>query len=205
MQSLRHWPVWIYVPNLIGYFRIILSAIAFTNYTHPWFFFTYYFIGFILDGADGLAARKLDQTSEFGAQLDMLTDRCATAALLTVLATRYPNYAPLCYALIFLDGYSHWMQMVAGMCAATDSHKQATRSRILKFYYWRPCLTVVCSLNEMCFLMLYMQSFTSGPVLMGNFTWFQLILYTAAPVCAVKQLISLWQIASAHQTIADSL
>lgn len=205
MRSRRHWPVWLYIPNVIGYLRIILSAIAFANYRNSNIFFLYYFVGFVLDGADGLAARKLDQSSEFGAQLDMLTDRCATAALLAVLADLYRNSAPLCFALIFLDGYSHWMQMVAGMCAATSSHKYATRSRILKLYYWRPCLTVVCSLNEMCFLMLYMKAFTQGPLLMGRVPLFDVVLYSAAPICVLKQFISLSQIASAHETIIDSL
>lgn len=205
MASLRHWPVWLYVPNIIGYLRILLSIVAFAHSRSPWKFFAYYFTGFVLDAADGLAARKLDQTSGFGAQLDMLTDRCATAALLTVLGSLYPQWAFLCYALIFLDLYSHWMQMVAGMCADAASHKSATNSELLKLYYWRPALTVVCSLNEMCFLTLYMRKVTSGPDVFAGLNLFDLVLYCAFPVCALKQFISLRQISSAHETIADAL
>lgn len=205
MPSLRHWPVWLYVPNLIGYIRIILSVVAFADWRSPWRFFAYYFSGFVLDAADGLAARQLDQSSEFGAQLDMLTDRCATAALLTVLGALYPHAAPLCYFLIFLDGYSHWIQIVAGQCAGAASHKEAGTSNLLKLYYWRPCLTIICSLNEMCLLAFYMQAFTPGPDLVPGLTLFNFVLYTATPVCVLKQLISARQIFSAHSTITNSL
>lgn len=205
MRSLRNWPVVFYVPNLIGYIRIVLSAIAFANYGKPNMFFLYYFVGFVLDAADGLAARKLDQSSHFGAQLDMLTDRCATAALLTVLSALYPAQAFLCYTLIFLDGYSHWLQMVAGMSAGASSHKLASRGALLKLYYWRPCLTFVCTLNEMCFLIFYMKAFMSGPMLFSGLSLFDAILYCAVPVCILKQVVSVRQIASAHATIRDSI
>ena len=36
----------------------------------------------LLDAVDGHAARLLNQSSKFGAMLDMLTDRCATMCLL---------------------------------------------------------------------------------------------------------------------------
>lgn len=208
MPSLRHWPVVLYIPNLIGYVRIILSAIAFADFTNVWKFFVYYSIGFVLDAADGLAARKLDQSSHLGAQLDMLTDRCATAALLAILAVLYPHAAPLCYALIFLDGYSHWMQMVAGACAGTASHKQASRGFLLNLYYRRPVLTFVCSLNEMCLLALYLRAFPHDErtiFALGGVRLVDAVLYAAAPVCLLKQVISLRQIASAHATITDSV
>ncbi|PXF49168.1 CDP-diacylglycerol--inositol 3-phosphatidyltransferase [Gracilariopsis chorda] len=205
MKPTRDWPVWVYVPNIIGYLRIILSIIAFTNYRTPGVFFGYYFVGFVLDAADGLAARKLNQSSDFGAQLDMLTDRCATAALLTVLSYLYPNQAYICYALIFLDGYSHWVQMVAGICAGTASHKSAGRGWLLQLYYWRPCLTFVCSLNEMCFLILYLQAFTEGPPFLPGLSLYSAILWCAVPVCIIKQIISVRQIFSAHATITDAM
>lgn len=95
--------------------------------------------------------------------------------------------------------------MVAGACADAASHKLATKSELLKLYYWRPALTVVCSLNEMCFLALYMRKVASGPELSAGLGLFDAILYFAAPVCILKQFISLRQISSAHETIADSL
>jgi len=59
-----------------------------------------------LDGSVGVE-------SDFGAALDMLTDRLSTGALLTLLSHFYPVYASLFLCLIVLDGYSHWLQMAA--------------------------------------------------------------------------------------------
>lgn len=53
--------------------------------------------------------------------------------------------------------------------------------------------------------MLYMKAFMKGPLLMGNVRLFDAILYSATPVCVIKQFISLSQIVSAHETITDSL
>jgi CDP-diacylglycerol--inositol 3-phosphatidyltransferase len=45
--------------------------------------FSYYLqLSGLLDAVDGHAARLLNQSSKFGAMLDMLTDRCATMCLL---------------------------------------------------------------------------------------------------------------------------
>jgi len=84
----------------------------------------------LLDAADGYAARVLNQASEFGAVLDMVTDRyasanarplvvtltvfanrCATSCLLCYLASTYPDYALLFQFLISLDFSSHYMHM----------------------------------------------------------------------------------------------
>ncbi|KAK7693355.1 CDP-diacylglycerol-inositol 3-phosphatidyltransferase [Cerrena zonata] len=71
--------VFLFVPNLIGYFRIILAGVAlhFMNY-HPKYCTIAYGISCLLDAADGHAARALKQTSKFGAVLDMVTDRCVS-------------------------------------------------------------------------------------------------------------------------------
>lgn len=203
-QCKSAWPIALYVPNLIGYARIALTVFAFINYDKPWRFLLYYGTGFILDGADGLAARLLNQSSMWGGQLDMLTDRCATAALLMTLALQYQKYASFALMLVFLDGYSHWMQMLAGTCAGTSSHKQASRGRLLTFYYWRPVLTVVCFLNEACFLAFYLKAFPQVVETPPVRSVLNMAIAVAAPVCFLKQLISLRQIVSAHETIIDS-
>lgn len=124
-------PVALYAPNLIGYARIALSAYAFCSHERPWTFLCAYFSGFLLDAADGYAARLLDQSSEFGALLDMLTDRCSTAGLLVILARTYAVaganilYVPLFLSLVLLDAVSHFMQVCAGLSAGSASHKGA--------------------------------------------------------------------------------
>jgi hypothetical protein len=68
--------VFLFVPNLIGYSRVILAAISlFFMPIHPKFCTVLYTISCLLDAVDGQAARALGQASKFGAVLDMVTDR----------------------------------------------------------------------------------------------------------------------------------
>jgi hypothetical protein len=62
-----------------GYSRIILAGLAlhYMSY-HPKYCTLLYCISCLLDAVDGQAARALDQTSKFGAVLDMVTDRYGT-------------------------------------------------------------------------------------------------------------------------------
>lgn len=62
---------------LLGYTRIILAGLSlqFMSY-HPRYCTLLYGVSCLLDAADGFAARRLGQTSKFGAVLDMVTDRC---------------------------------------------------------------------------------------------------------------------------------
>jgi CDP-diacylglycerol--inositol 3-phosphatidyltransferase len=50
----------------------------------------------------------LNQTSTLGAVLDMVTDRLATAGLMTLLAMQYPRWYLVCIMIVFLDIFSHW-------------------------------------------------------------------------------------------------
>lgn len=93
--------VFLFVPNLIGlyygstssirsssltsapgYTRVILAGLSmhFMNY-HPKYCTLAYCVSCLLDAADGHAARALNQTSKFGAVLDMVTDRCVKMPL----------------------------------------------------------------------------------------------------------------------------
>lgn len=204
----RRLSVFLYIPNIIGYIRIILTILAFSRWQDYKYFNALYFTGFILDGADGLAARYFNQSSEFGAILDMLTDRCATSALLSVLSHLYPPYASYFIALVFLDGYSHWLQMASGLCAGASSHKQATgHSFLLRLYYSRAILTFVCFFTELFFLMLYTAYFTRGPVVSvgkWNISIVEALAWISAPTFLLKQLINGRQIMISHSLILKS-
>lgn len=98
-----------------------------------------YSISCLLDALDGLAARKFNQSTRFGAVLDMVTDRCTTACLLVFLSTAKPAYSMIFQGLISLDFASHYMHMYATlvMGGQGESHKNvsASRSRIMHLYY----------------------------------------------------------------------
>jgi len=147
--------VFLFLPNIIGYTRIILAGISlhFMSY-HPKYCTIAYVISCLLDALDGQAARALGQTSKFGAALDMVTDRCTTSCLLCYLASAYPDYAILFQFLIALDFSSHYMHMYSSLATGSRSHKLVTSdvSRILWLYYNDSrTLFFICAGNELFF------------------------------------------------------
>ena len=103
-------PVYLYYPNLIGYGRIILLFVAgYYAFRDELIATICYSVSMALDAIDGTVARKFGQTSSFGAQLDMLSDRMTTTCLYVALAKMYPDYWSLSALGIMLDIASHWM------------------------------------------------------------------------------------------------
>lgn len=98
-----------------------------------------YSLSCLLDALDGYAARYYEQSTRFGAVLDMVTDRCTTTCLLVFLASAFPRWSLVYQGLISLDLASHYMHMYAtlSMGGSAQSHKNvdATRSWLLKQYY----------------------------------------------------------------------
>eukprot|EP00953_Heterococcus_sp_UTEX-ZZ885_P022640 12512-Heterococcus_DN1.PRE.1 len=79
--------VFLYYPNLIGYARIGFVLASYYIANQNWQLSTlFYVLAFAGDVVDGAVARKFNQSSSFGATLDMVTDRCSTAGMLFVLA-----------------------------------------------------------------------------------------------------------------------
>ena len=132
--------IFLFYPNIIGYSRIVL-AIASLYYMplHPRTCSLLYSISCLLDALDGVAARYFEQSTQFGAVLDMVTDRCTTACLLVFLSSAWPRWALLFQGLISLDLASHYMHMYATLTMAGRgiSHKKVSenRSRLLHLYY----------------------------------------------------------------------
>lgn len=68
--------VFLFIPNLIGYARIVLSLLSFIFMPfQPAVAATSYLLSVVLDEFDGKAARMFDQATVFGSMLDMITDR----------------------------------------------------------------------------------------------------------------------------------
>ncbi|KIV87052.1 hypothetical protein PV11_02623 [Exophiala sideris] len=157
--------IFLFIPNLIGYARIIL-AVASLYYMplHPRTCSGLYSFSCILDAADGMAARRYNQGTTFGAVLDMVTDRCTTSCLLVFLASAFPRWAIVFQGLISLDLASHYIHMYATLTMTGQSHKNvdSSRSYILHLYYTnRVVLFMFCALNETFFIALYLLSFSS--------------------------------------------
>ncbi|KAM6987976.1 uncharacterized protein LKV04_010742 [Tautogolabrus adspersus] len=77
--------VLLYWPNIVGYVRIGLLITAWAAYETPAFFISFYSIFIALDGVDGWLARRLGQTSRFGAWLDVVVDNVGRGMLWSLL------------------------------------------------------------------------------------------------------------------------
>ncbi|XP_071502644.1 uncharacterized protein [Diadema antillarum] len=74
--------VFLYVPNIIGYVRLLLVfSSCFFYSSNAILFITLYMCQTILDGVDGAVARKLKQTSAFGAWFDVVIDNLGRGML----------------------------------------------------------------------------------------------------------------------------
>ncbi|CAG7849601.1 CDP-diacylglycerol--inositol 3-phosphatidyltransferase; AltName: Full=Phosphatidylinositol synthase; Short=PI synthase; Short=PtdIns synthase [Serendipita indica DSM 11827] len=193
--------VYLFVPNLIGYARVILAALALYYMPfHPRYCTLLYGASTLLDAADGYAARTLKQASQFGAVLDMIVDRqdlCTTSCLLCYLASAYPNYALLFQALISLDFSSHYMHMVSTLTTGSRHHKEIKEdvSRILRWYYKKPVLFTMCAGNELFFVALYLVKWDKTPL-------YTLLPYSLTTSPFFIEYVPRWMV---HATFAQTL
>ncbi|CAI8023262.1 CDP-diacylglycerol--inositol 3-phosphatidyltransferase 1 [Geodia barretti] len=81
----RKYSVLFYVPNLIGYMRLLFLITAWIFYDNIYVFLPFYAAAAFLDGIDGWAARMMGQCSAFGAWLDVLVDNVGRSLLWTKL------------------------------------------------------------------------------------------------------------------------
>ncbi|MEL7479545.1 MAG: CDP-alcohol phosphatidyltransferase family protein, partial [Pseudomonadota bacterium] len=84
------------IPNTLTTFRLLLIPVFAVVFYLPysWAFFAAAFIFWlasVTDILDGYLARKLDQSTPFGAFLDPVADKVMVSVALVVLATHYQN------------------------------------------------------------------------------------------------------------------
>ncbi|GIX77660.1 CDP-diacylglycerol--inositol 3-phosphatidyltransferase [Caerostris darwini] len=190
--------IFMFVPNIIGYVRILLAIIAcwYMQHDHIKATFCYLLSGF-LDAFDGYAARFLNQGTKFGAMLDQLTDRCVTVFLLICLANFYPKWMIFFQLSMAIDISSHWIHQLAALMQGKTSHKfiDASANPIIRIYYTsRPVLFVMCAGNELFYSMLYLVYFTPGPSIIFGIGLFHIILYISTPIAILKTMISILQL-----------
>ncbi|KAG0553707.1 hypothetical protein M758_12G033300 [Ceratodon purpureus] len=208
------WPIYLYIPNLIGYARVIANSVAVSvAFTNKTVFATLYLISFICDELDGRFARVLNQRSTFGAVLDMVTDRVSTASLLVLLTHFYKSWFALFLGLLALDISSHWFQVYGTFLASKTSHKDMadSKSSLLRLYYRQRFFMGYCAIgSEVLYLLLYMLGTTESA---GNTplsplgviqaavedrkSVFGILLVAAIPGWAIKQIVNIVQMKTA--------
>eukprot|EP00944_MAST-04C_sp_MAST-4C-sp1_P004153 g4153.t1 len=199
--------VLLYVPNLIGYARVLLTGMffyyAFDAQSWP-LAIACYVASFTLDFFDGYFARLLDQCSRLGQVLDMVTDRVSTAVLLAVLSMLQPDRSSIYVFLLALDFSSHWFHMKS---AGEGHHKKVDEKRniILRMYYATYVLFGYCCVSaEFTYITLYTLHYEPQlaiPIIglpLQSFLWYLLV-----PGCVIKNIVNVAQLWSAMCTIAE--
>eukprot|EP00397_Hematodinium_sp_SG-2012_P029272 GEMP01030903.1.p1 GENE.GEMP01030903.1~~GEMP01030903.1.p1 ORF type:complete len:230 (+),score=3.66 GEMP01030903.1:52-690(+) len=197
--------VYLFVPNLIGYVRIILAFAAFYSQgIGAWKIFVgCYVVSYVLDAVDGLAARALNQGSRFGAVLDMVTDRFCTNIMTLILAFTYRDYFLIFTFLAVLDLVSHWYHTYASLLVGESSHKNASADHhwMVNLYYTsRAALFWVCAAQELFYLLLYLNVHIADIDVRWQH-YCQIGAYAIFPIFAFKQFVNCIQLREAADKI----
>ena len=199
--------VFLFIPNLIGYVRIIFALASFYYMPYnPGHAVTFYILSELMDAFDGYAARRFNQGTSFGAVLDMVTDRISTLGLIMVLAMFNSDLIFVYQFLAVLDISSHWFQMYGNLLCGESGHKE-TKNFFMNLYYSnRIVLFVMCAGNEIFFIATYLQYFSLGPlitILGYEKGLFELMAIMSFPIFLLKQIVSVIQLFTAAQKIAQ--
>ena len=199
--------VFLFVPNIIGYIRFAFTFMGiFTYRDSPLLTLFFLATSSILDAFDGMAARKLNQSTDFGAVLDMVCDRASDAVILAFLGALYPEWAFVFYGDILLDLTSHWFQMYAALTCGAGHHKTfKSRFAPLNLYYGnKTVLFSLCAGNGLFMGFAYIIYFEQQLGFSGvGVTLLRVGLYITATLFAIKKYMSVVQLISASERIAE--
>ncbi|XP_049350109.1 probable CDP-diacylglycerol--inositol 3-phosphatidyltransferase 2 [Solanum verrucosum] len=199
--------VYLYIPNIIGYLRILMNCVAFAVcFVDKKLFSLLYFVSFVCDALDGWFARKFNQASTFGAVLDMVTDRVSTACLLVILSQVYrPGLVFL--SLLALDISSHWLQMYSTFLVGKTSHKDVkdSSSWLFRLYYGNRMFMGYCCVScEVLYITLFLltrketDSLIDVLVNTATASWIYLVLLALLLFgWAIKQFVNVIQMKTA--------
>ncbi|XP_033095312.1 CDP-diacylglycerol--inositol 3-phosphatidyltransferase-like [Anneissia japonica] len=128
--------IYLFVPNIIGYIRIVLLGIACHLLYLDWYLegSFMYIVFIVLDYVDGYYARKLNQCTVFGGLFDAMIDLLGETLMSMHIAVRYPSYINLIQFHIFFALGCEWLSTSAhGSCGSMNVKTSTTA--LLKFYY----------------------------------------------------------------------
>mmetsp|Transcript_7832 Transcript_7832/g.11824 ORF Transcript_7832/g.11824 Transcript_7832/m.11824 type:complete len:222 (+) Transcript_7832:49-714(+) len=208
-HSISPYRVFFYYPNIIGYLRIILVMICYYLAKSNWQISSiFYTVAFAGDLMDGYVARKYNQSSSFGAALDMITDRCSTSGILFVLSNLYTDYYFYFLSLMFLDILSHWLHIQS--VANKGHHKSAGslkgRNRLIRLFYSSYPFFGYCNVfTEFFYIGLYLMHFNKALSIFGLFQVNLKIFtfYICLPACLCKQAVNVAQLCAAAYSMAE--
>jgi len=196
--------VYFFVPNVIGYVRVVLNLSAFfVMLERPYLTVALHFTGGIfLDVVDGATARYLNQC------------RCGRIGMLMGSCVLYPQYLFAFQLLVCLEVAGCWSNQYR--CALRSDPKnvwqkiRSTDPWILRIFFQEPTLTLVIFGQDMCVSMCYLLYFSPGPTvfLAGNshslwkvMAWLGVpfLIYRQIIVCGLLLISSFGELARLHR------
>lgn len=148
------------IPNLMGYFRLILIPVfAFTYLTArsaPQYYMAVFFLGLsgLTDLFDGKVARHFNMVTELGKFLDPLADKLTLGVVFLCMTTRTPWLWLLVVLYIIKEGFMGVMGLIT----------LKYRGRKLDGAMWFGKVCTACSYIVLCLLLLFPQM----PALLAN-------------------------------------
>ncbi|KAL9980296.1 hypothetical protein ACROYT_G008859 [Oculina patagonica] len=208
--------IYFFVPNLIGYVRIVLNLAAFYFMLHkPFLTIILHFTGgILLDVADGVSARYFNQCSSYGDLLDFLVDRCGRIGMMMALCVFYPQYLFVFQLLVCLEitGSLSNYYRCALLTHSNNTFKKTCSYDpwLLRIFFEEPITTLVIIGQDMCVAMFYLLHFSPGPAvtLAGTscslwvlFAWIcaPFLIYRQVIVCGLLVINSFGEIARLHE------
>ena len=126
-------------PQLVCYTRILLACIAvFIFHAHPFISMSLMIVAELLDMLDGYLARKLNQISNFGAIIDMITDRLSPICTCLIIVSLAPSWSAILTLFLALDLISHMAMLYSALLSgSSENHKKCLvkTTPILTLYY----------------------------------------------------------------------
>ncbi|CAL5430782.1 unnamed protein product [Camellia sinensis] len=211
----RKLSVYLYIPNIIGYIRVLMNCFAFyICFSDKKLFSVLYFVkvlnawmcgfSFVCDALDGWFARKFNQVSTFGAVLDMVTDRISTACLLA-----WPSF-------LVIACFGYCQPLVADVhtfLVGKVSHKDVKDSTnwLFKAYYGnRIFMCYCCVACEVLYIILFLlaknQNENLKNVIMNatkQNSVLSVLLVLLVVGWAIKQAVNVIQIKTAADACVD--
>ncbi|MBU3877101.1 CDP-alcohol phosphatidyltransferase family protein [Faecalicatena sp. AGMB00832] len=106
------------IPNLMGYFRIILIPFIVWRYVTAETITDYYIAAVIIgisgitDFLDGFVARKFHMITKVGKALDPIADKLTQGAIVIALSFRFPAMTALIVLLVVKEGFMGIMGLI---------------------------------------------------------------------------------------------
>ena len=119
------WKEYISIPNIMGYFRIVLVAlymILFCRYLGGvayWPVIATIILSGLTDFFDGKIARKFNMVTEWGKMLDPIADKVTIGAIILSLTFKYRIVMAMVVLYVIKEGF----MAVAGMISIKKGHK----------------------------------------------------------------------------------